>query len=208
MREREMRQRVERFLQTRLRRMLAPATIGLGLAVSPGCPSSDPSNTDDAGMVERKDSAADQQVIALYMAPVPQDSSAPGTGDAAPDHATTKYMAPVPEDGGAPVKKDSGVDFGAVAVYSAPVPDAGPIATKYIAPVPDAGREVPLPMPEYMAPIPDAARELPMAQPDYMAQMPDSGPALRYMAQMPDAGRDIGGVVALYLAQQLPDQQS
>jgi hypothetical protein len=196
-----MRRRVEQFLQTRLRRMLAPATLGLGLAMT-GCPSSALDATEDAGALVKKDGGADfGGPVAVYSAPAPDAG-----GPVANQDAGTSPV--VPDVGVTPVKKDSGADFGGpVAVYSAPAPDAGPVATKYLAPVPDASREAPLPMPEYMAPLPDAAREVPMAQPDYMAQMPDSGPALRYMAQMPDAAPDRGGPMPLYLAQ-IPPQES
>jgi hypothetical protein len=186
MREREMRQRVERFLQTRLRRMLAPATIGFGLAVAPGCPSSGLDSGDDAGMVAKKDAAPDLQgPMTLYGVPFQPDSSAPGNADLGPDQVTTKYIAPVPPDAAA--------DQQAVVADAAPfTPDAAAdqIATKYMASVPDAAAEVPMPQPEYIAPIPkyDAA-----------------GPAPRYLAQMPDAGPDIGGAVSVYLAQ-LPPQ--
>jgi hypothetical protein len=211
MREREMRQRVERFLQTRLRRMLAPATIGFGLAVAPGCPSSGLQSGDDAAAVAKKDAAPDQQEpMPLYMVQFPPDSSAPGNADLGADQVTTKYIAPVPpdaapdqkvvvadvapvgQDTGVPGNRDAGRDLQAVPLYMVQFPpDAGAdqIASKYMASVPDAAAEVPMPQPDYIAPVPKL----------------DAGPALRYMAQMPDAAPEIGGAVAVYLAQ-LPPQ--
>jgi hypothetical protein len=203
MREREMRQRVERFLQTRLRRMLAPATIGFGLAVAPGCPSSGLQSGDDAAAVAKKDAAPDQQEpMPLYMVQFPPDSSAPGNADLRADQVTTKYIAPVPPDAApdqqavvadvAPVVPDAGRDLQAVPLYMVQFPpDAGAdqVATKYMASIPDAAAEVPMAQPEYIAPIPKL----------------DASPALRYMAQMPDAAPEIGGAVAVYLAQ-LPPQ--
>ncbi|HEX7501492.1 MAG TPA: hypothetical protein VF524_14510, partial [Polyangia bacterium] len=68
MREREMRERVERFLQIRLRNMLLPATLGLGLAV--GACNTDPLNTDDGGdQIAKKDSGSDSgSTVVKYMA--------------------------------------------------------------------------------------------------------------------------------------------
>jgi hypothetical protein len=181
-----MRLRIERFLQTRLRNMLAPATIGLGLAMT-GCPSSGLDATEDAGALVKKDSGADVGgPVAVYSAP------APDAGGTQANRDTGTSPPPSPRDGAVTPDAVGGTDQ---------------LVTKYMAQVPDAGQEAPLPMPEYMAPMPDAAQELPMAQPDYMAQMPDSGPVLRYMAQMPDAAPDLGGPVAVYLAQ-LPGTQS
>ena len=163
MREREMRQRIERFLQTRLRRMLAPATIGIGLAMT-GCPSSDVNTTDDGGALVNKDSGTDLGMVAVY-------------------------SAPAPDAGGTPANKDSESPPPPVPMYGVPVQpaDAGTdqLVTKYLAPVPDAGREASMPQPDYMAQMPDSGPVL-----RYMAQMPDAAPDLGrnvalYMAQLP-----------------------
>jgi len=118
MREREMRQRVEHFLQTRLRSMLLPATLGLGLAV--GACNSDPLSADDGGdQTAKKDSGS---VVTRYMAQMP---------DAGPElpAATPDYMAQMPADSGpvlrymAQMPADAAPDLGrSVAVYSAPLP--------------------------------------------------------------------------------------
>jgi hypothetical protein len=89
MREREMRQRVERFLQTRLRSMLLPATLGLGLAI--GACNSDALNADDGGdQTAKKDSGS---AAMKYMAQIPE--AGPELPAATPD-----YMAPIPADSG------------------------------------------------------------------------------------------------------------
>ncbi len=136
MREREMRQRIERFLQTRLRRMLAPATLGLGLAMT-GCPSSGLDATDDGGAAISRDAQADQGAVMKYLAPIP---------DAGQEKATPApaYMAPMP-------------DSGAVALYSAALPDAGPDnrpAMRYMAQAPDASPDEREIIALYMAQLP------------------------------------------------------
>jgi hypothetical protein len=156
MREREMRQRIERFLQTRLRRMLAPATIGIGLAMT-GCPSSDINTTDDGGALVNKDSGTDLGMVAVYSAPAPDASGTPANKDSG------SPLPPVPTS-------DAGTDQ---------------LVTKYLAPVPDAGREASMPQPDYMAQMPDSGpvlrymAQMPDAAPDlgrnvaiYMAQLP------------------------------------
>ncbi|MGD0838060.1 MAG: hypothetical protein ABSB49_15585 [Polyangia bacterium] len=146
MREKEMRRRVERFLQTRLRRMLAPATLGLGLAMA-GCPSGGSSGTNDAsGMVSGDASGADAyQVAPMYMASIP---------DAAREAPMPQpdYMAQMP---------DAGPDGGVVLRYMAPMPDASSderAVARYMAQMPDATRDelIPVAVPAYMAPVPPA----------------------------------------------------
>jgi hypothetical protein len=130
------------------------------------------------------------------MVQFPPDSSAPGNADLGPDQVTTKYIAPVPPDAApdqqvaaadvapvgpdaSPGNPDAGRDLQAVPLYMVQFPPdaaADQIATKYIASVPDAAAEVPMAQPEYIAPIPKL-----------------------------DAAPEIGGGVALYLAQ-LPPQ--
>lgn len=117
MREREMRQRVERFLQTRLRSMLLPATLGLGLAV--GACNSDGLNVDDGGdQAVNKDSGSPAM---KYMAQIPE------AGPELPA-ITPLYMAQV-SDAGVAVRymaqqpADAAPDANqVVAVYSAPLP--------------------------------------------------------------------------------------
>lgn len=129
MREQEMRQRVERFFQTRLRSMVLPATLGLGLAVG-GC--GDGLNTgDDGGPTANDDGAgADQQLppdarfadansaspdlggaVAMYMAQMTKDAST-----SLPDSAMVlRYMAQQPRDAGADLNR-------VVAIYMAQLP--------------------------------------------------------------------------------------
>jgi hypothetical protein len=103
MRERDMRQRVEQFMNKRLRAMLLPATLGVGLALG-GC-ASDGLNSDDDGGA-RKDAAADTQPITIYGIVFP---------DAGPE-AQPDYMAQMPDSGLPPMR------------YAAQMPDAsGPI---------------------------------------------------------------------------------
>jgi hypothetical protein len=118
MRERDMRARVERFIQTRLRSMLFPATLGLGMALT-GC-KGDGLEVDDGGgsdaIVNQQD-AQDAGAAMKYIAPIP---------DAAPDLSgpAPEYIAPTP-------KADSGV----AVRYMAQMPDAGMVAL-YMAPLP------------------------------------------------------------------------
>jgi hypothetical protein len=126
MRERDMRLRVERFIQTRLRSMLMPATLGLGMALG-GC-NSDGLSVDDGGDPSaNQDAAADTgsvpPPIPMYIAAIP---------DAGPELpiSVTDYMAPiVKEDAGVAVRymaqmpPDAGKDPGtAVAMYLAQIP--------------------------------------------------------------------------------------
>jgi hypothetical protein len=126
MREREMRQRIESFLQSRLRKMLAPATLGLGLAMT-ACPSSGLDANDDAGALVDKDAGADQGAAMKYMAQIPDagpelpqaqpDYMAPQFFDARPDTTPAlRYMAQMPD-----ASQDTDR---AVAIYMAPLPDS------------------------------------------------------------------------------------
>jgi hypothetical protein len=90
MQEREMRLRVERFMKSRLRSMVMPATLGLGLAIG-GC-NSDGLSTDDGGdPAANKDAAGNTDtggVAMKYMAQMP---------DAGPDTGMTMvYLAQIP----------------------------------------------------------------------------------------------------------------
>jgi hypothetical protein len=104
-----MRLRVERFIQTRLRSMLMPATLGLGMALS-GC-NSDGLNADDGGDPIVKKDAADNKdtgMVTKYMAMIPDAASE--LPIAAPE-----YIAPI-------VKQDAGI----AVRYMAQMPDASP----------------------------------------------------------------------------------
>jgi len=102
MQEREMRHRVERFLQSRLRSMVIPATLGLGLAI--GACNSDGLSTDDGGDPSAKKDAGQ---ATKYSAQIP---------DAGPDSGVAvRYMAQMP---------DAGPDTGMTMVYLAQIPRA------------------------------------------------------------------------------------
>ncbi len=128
MREREMRERVERFLQIRLRNMLLPATLGLGLAV--GACNTDSLNTDDGGdQIAKKDSGSDSgSMVMKYMAQIPD--AGPDLPAAMPDYMAQmqdakialpdsgfalRYMAQQPADAAPDTSR-------AVALYMAPLP--------------------------------------------------------------------------------------
>lgn len=138
MRERDMRLRVERFLQSRLRSMLMPATLGLGLAMG-GC-DSEGLDADDGG--EPADVAADVATdigpALKYMAQMP---------DAAPDlQAVPLYSVQVPRDAGPelPIAQPE---------YMAQLPDSG-MALRYMAQMPDAGRDAGEMVALYLAQLP------------------------------------------------------
>ncbi len=104
MRELDMRRRVEQFMHKRLRAMLMPATLGLGLAVG-GC-ASDGLNSDDDGGT-RKDVAADTKVTPTEdggtrkdLGPVPLYAVAqPDAAPAQPDSLPVRYAAQMPDAG-------------------------------------------------------------------------------------------------------------
>jgi hypothetical protein len=130
-----MRLRVERFLQSRLRRMLMPATMGLGLALG-GC-TSDGLSADDGG--DKKDTAADTGTVTKYMAQLP---------DAGPDlQIVPLYAVAIPRDAGPelPVAQPD---------YMAQMPDSG-MVVRYMAVMPDAGKDLGEMVAMYMAQIPD-----------------------------------------------------
>jgi hypothetical protein len=140
MREREMRQRIESFLQSRLRKMLAPATIGLGLAMT-ACPSSGLDPNDDAGALVKKDAGPDQGSAMKYMAQVPD------AGLEAPQ-PQPDYMAQMP---------DAKPDTSPVLRYMAQMPDASPDNTpvlRYMAQMPDASPDLDRNVALYMAQLP------------------------------------------------------
>ena len=140
MRERDMRWRVERFLQSRLRSMLMPATMGLGLALG-GC-ASDALSADDGGNKKDLAAATDTGPTTKYSAPA---------SDAAPTPVPL-YSVVVPRDAGPELPMPQ-------PEYIAPIKeDAGP-AVRYAAVMRDAGRAVPGdPVAIYSALSPDRAR--------------------------------------------------
>ena len=141
MREREMRQRVERFLQTRLRSMLMPATLGLGLAIG-GCNSDAMDASDDGGQTAKKDTgSADKQS--------PPDTKFSDAGNQAPDTGTAgmKYLAQIPDAG-----RELPI---AVPDYMAQIPADSGVALRYMAQQPrDAGPDLDRIVAIYMAQLP------------------------------------------------------
>lgn len=187
MREREMRQRVEQFLGVRLRNMLMPATLGLGLALA-GC-GGDQLQSDDAASGQTK-----EDVAHAGGGQSPPDVALSGTDTGRQDAGTAvpAYMAQMPldavQDLGTP-DKPSQPDANS-SDANAGKEDAGGGVMMYMAQMPrDAAQDYGTPGGMlYMAPVPA-----------YMAQMPvDGGTALR----SPDAGR----VVALYMTQTPPSE--
>jgi hypothetical protein len=126
-----MRQRVERFLQTRLRSMLMPATLGLGLALG-GCGSTAMTSGEDSGSTTQKDVAtADQQL--------PPDTNISEAGG--------DTWAPRPDAGA-----DSG---GAIALYMAQLPDSGAVMRYMAQQPPDAAPDIGHGVVIYMAIFPE-----------------------------------------------------
>jgi hypothetical protein len=153
MREQEMRECVGHFLKARMRAMLLPATLGLGLAVA-GCDKEALETTDDSGTISQVEAGAgashsdtrmdSPMVTPEYMAQMPDAGV-----------ATALYMAQMP-------------DTGVLTKYMAQMPDTG-VLTKYMAQMPDA-REVGIPemVLRYMAPLPKPDQPVLL----YMAQYP------------------------------------
>jgi hypothetical protein len=191
--EHEMRLRVFRFLKARMRNMIMPATVGIGLAVG-GCTDSWGGSLymgplpRDAGL-----DADTAGMVPLYMVSMPKD--------AGPDATLIGQDAPAARDGaGAEMDKpsDAAVALDSASAIDALVSEAGSRdvmpdlgGMKYIAPFFDAAADA----------IHDAATDAmdtPIAK--YIAPMPDAAisdtPAMRYMAQIPDADR----AAPLYMA--------
>ena len=226
MREYEMRQRVFRFLKARMRNMIMPATVGLGLAVG-GCAREGTVTGTDAAQMQKDTPSATSEVLG-------PDSATPG-----PDQA----VADSPE---AQANRDAVADLGrepgreAVPVYGSDVSlpdlrkddgpdaatsDAAPPTDQAVAldvggidvgkadgPKADGNSDLGSIITKYIAPIPDAASDTGVAPvyiapvyiaPVYSALTPDAsvpadGLAVRYMAQQPDSA----SVVAVYSASQ------
>jgi hypothetical protein len=73
MREREMRERVEYFLKPRLRAMLMPSALGLGLAMTTACGAHVQSKADPsiASQGDEEDESPRGDTVAVYSAPTP-----------------------------------------------------------------------------------------------------------------------------------------
>ncbi len=105
MREQDMRRRVEQFMHKRLRAMLMPATLGLGLAVG-GCVSDGLNSDDDGGT--RKDANADTMVTPTEDGGTRKDYgpfplygiATPDAAPAQPDSLPVRYAAQMPDASG------------------------------------------------------------------------------------------------------------
>jgi hypothetical protein len=189
-----MRLRVFQFLKARMRNMLMPAAVGIGLAAG-GCLAKSgavysASMPSDAAMVKsdvNRDvgdsdvSGSGPEVASLDTREAPTASDVPLTGQ---DGATPDDQA-VADQSAAMDAVDSGLSDAAADVF-APMdgiadlryPETGGV--KYMGPTPhdaatgEAGGEAGPIIAKYVAPMPDAANDL--------------GLTVRYMAQIPDAG--------------------
>lgn len=183
MREQEMRRRVFQFLSNRMRNMIMPATVGIGLTVG-ACSEShaiySAPNLGDAAAHMQSDAPAAKQDVApgpdLALSTSDGADLADHAGTDAPDSAQAADQV-LSEAGLAEVgASDAGKDLGGMK-YIAPFLDAAPL---------DADSEAGSVIAKYVAPMPDAGSEL--------------GPITRYMGQQPDASRD-SPVGVLYMAQ-------
>ncbi len=180
MREQEMRQRVFRFLKARMRNMIMPATVGIGLAVG-----SCTTGTSVYSAPIREDASLGQDVQANADGPVPrQDAQA--NADARGADGPAADLAPVADvardtvlPGDVPIygsdvslldlRDAEAVDSGAVDLGQT---DSGAVdsatdtmITKYMAPILDAGADG-TPVVRYMAQLPDGSSVI---APMYMA---------------------------------------
>jgi hypothetical protein len=73
MREREMRERIECFLKLRLKTLVMPSALGLGLALTSSCRAHVQSKADPsiASQGDRKDESSERDIVSIYSAPVP-----------------------------------------------------------------------------------------------------------------------------------------
>ena len=186
MREKEMRLRVFRFLKARMRNMIMPATVGIGLAVAGGCESAAVYSA-PFEPVEHKDAATLKQDVALG-----PDSPGPDSVVVADVAVESAPDSPTPADVLPPdaLATETGLDTGSRDVkddlnwvkYGSPF-DSGTLDTRVV----DSQTEVGQVIAKYIAPMPDAAVD-------------SSSPVVRYMAVMPDASPDLS-VAVLYMAQ-------
>lgn len=177
MREQEMRSRVFGFLKARMRNMIMPAAVGIGL-VAGGCAKTNDPGTQpsDAAMVKRDVNHDDVPAVGPEVSPsesreAPMESDMPvehavadqlpatdttdsGFADVATDISTPADVNP-PNDQRFP---EAGVKYGVPMPMDTGIDrggEAGPIIAKYLAPTPDAAIDVGLVV-RYMAPMLDS----------------------------------------------------
>ena len=187
MREQEMRMRVFRFLKARMRNMIMPATVGIGLAAG-GCHISSsavyeaPWPPEDASTSKSDVLGADSTTPGSDVAMSGSDVAGSGADLAASSPEAQKVdavadVSRVPVDASdARASTDlvvavdgAGLDVGRADATPAgdAATDLGSTVTKYLAPQPDAAPEVGRIAPDYIAQIPDASSVAPV----YMAPL-------------------------------------
>jgi hypothetical protein len=178
MREEEMRSRVFGFLKARMRNMIMPAAVGIGL-VAGGCAKTKDTGIQpsDAAMVKRDVNHDDVPAVKSEVSPS-ETREAPMESDVPADHA-------VADQSPATDTTDSGFADAAMDVF-APMDGNTPIdqrlpetGSKYGVPNPmdsgiDRGGEAGSIIAKYLAPTPDATIDLGLVV-RYMAPMLDSG---------------------------------
>jgi hypothetical protein len=192
MREQEMRLRVFRFLKARMRNMIMPAAVGIGLAAG-GCLA---------------------QSGAVYSSPMPSDAATDGVTVREP-RIDAVYSSPMPSDA-ATVKRDASSND-----VSVSGPEVLPSDTREAAMASDmplTGQDVATSVDQSVddqAPARDAVDTLADATADVFAPMdeksdlrfPEAGVKYQGPVPPPDSGNDIGGetgpVIAKYLAPML-----
>jgi hypothetical protein len=191
MTEKEIRERVERFLKRTAEAVVVPATMGLGLS-QVGCDhhTLGASPSDAGAEVQRSDTARNSDVpdpMLPYLVFQPADAA-----DLIPSPEVL-YGAAVPRDAGPDGTRDGGSDLESEAGRAI---DTGEEAPRRM----DLGPEVSMPPPPYLVLVPDppqapdARPDAPEARPDAPDARPDAPEARPDAA---DTGPDTAAVDAL-----------
>jgi hypothetical protein len=213
MREQEMRMRVFRFLKARMRNMIMPATVGIGLSLGacsnpvPAVPLYGAPEKHDASAMQTDTLAAETATAGPDQAAQGPDMAVPGPDLAAPDTREVQVAADLAPDN---LNDGLGRDTPIYGVDMTPPKDANTtdspadLRVALDGSATDGGADLGSIITKYIAPIPDAAADTGGIAPVYTAVMPDAAvgkdtPPVRYMAQMPDAGPDLG-LATLYQA--------
>jgi len=204
MREQEMRMRVFRFLKARMRNMIMPATVGIGLAVG-GCAKETSTPIYSAPLQDSGPPAQTDVLLKSDTLPSPSDSATPGSDTMAPapdssdtrpgpsDSATpgSDTMAPAPDI--APPGPDSSVPGREVAPDTSEVPrvaDAGSDELGRDVPVYGVDMRPPRDLPPADASTEDAStKEDVSTKPDRAVAIDGGGV---------DTGADLGGIITKY----------
>jgi hypothetical protein len=211
MSEHEMRLRAFRFLKVRMRNMIMPATVGIGLAVGGGCGGSHPPMSVRYAAPVSQDAAGRADVFGITIYSAPMDAPAADGLSLPMSDALGFDLAQPGPDGGASVP-DTAPDV--LALDGAPSPDAdsrdlpaSEVSDRETPPLKDAGVDHGLMKygsPFFDANPSDATIDLGNNVGKYMAVTPDAAseanPALRYQPPMVDAAT-AGNPALLYMAQ-------